>query len=642
MKRDCMIGFFTDPFPDELLYSACARYHRKARNISKATTSLYLFGDERIKMVVDFPTRLGHLAAQLPPNTYSVDILIDDHTLLPVFLPFTGAQQVKKLRGFMKGQGGLGIHGKIGLLTSGIRLKNLRFCVGCAEEDRRSCGQPYWHRLHQVPGVEVCPTHSLTVCESDVPMRSFSSYQGLITAKEAIANLPPDKKTPRTLNPSNHEDRILLQLALGVASLLNTRFQPNQDLIRRRYANLLFECGLASFSGVVKQGLLTTQFLKYYSPDFLARLGCELKGRQTWLRRVMQGGKSARHPLHHLLLITFLGSTPEKFFQLPSEMRPFGYGPWPCLNQAVAHFREPRIAKCQVTKQQHALTIMGTFKCDCGFSYRRNGFDESENRRFEYDRIITLGDDWYTKLQQLISAGHLGNEIASILGVTQNVVQLEIGRLRKAKRSNSPPIPRFARIPKNLFKTRDYLRAQHRDDWTKALATHNPTAGRTQMRAKLKAAYSWLTVNDREWLNEHLPPLGPTGRRPKRDWSTKDHAYTLEVRRIATEIRNAPGPPVRIAQSAIARTLHIHGRVFKSQNLPLTKAALVEVSDTNATFAVRRIRWATNCFLREPSTPQMWRIWWKGHVSRPMRSNELVKAAWQRCLQELESHYNVL
>jgi hypothetical protein len=30
-----MIGFFTDPYPDELLYSACARYHRRVRNISK-------------------------------------------------------------------------------------------------------------------------------------------------------------------------------------------------------------------------------------------------------------------------------------------------------------------------------------------------------------------------------------------------------------------------------------------------------------------------------------------------------------------------------------------------------------------------------------------------------------------------------
>ena len=345
MKRDCMIGFFTDPFPDELLYSACARYHRKVRHISKATTSLYLFGTERTKMVVDFPTRLGHLAAQLPSHTYSVDILIDDNTLLPVFLPFTGAKQVEKLRGFMDGQGGMGIHGKIGLLTSGIRLKNLRFCVACAAEDQTSYGQAYWHRLPQVPGVEVCPTHSLYLCESDVPMRSSSSYQGLLTAKEAIANLPPDRKTPRTLNPSDHEDGILLQLALGMASLLNTRFQPDQHLMRRRYANLLFECGLASFAGVVKQGRLTTQFLKYYPPDFLARLGCELKGRHTWLRRVMQGGKSARHPLHHLLLITFLGSTPEKFFQMPGEMRPFGDGPWPCLNQASSHFQELRIAK---------------------------------------------------------------------------------------------------------------------------------------------------------------------------------------------------------------------------------------------------------------------------------------------------------
>lgn len=57
-----MIGFFTDPYPDELLYSACARYHRRARNISKEATARDLFGSGRTKIVVDFQTRLNYLA----------------------------------------------------------------------------------------------------------------------------------------------------------------------------------------------------------------------------------------------------------------------------------------------------------------------------------------------------------------------------------------------------------------------------------------------------------------------------------------------------------------------------------------------------------------------------------------------------
>jgi len=644
MKRDCVIGFFTDPFPDELLYSACARYHRKARNKSVPATTRCLFGKENIKTVVDFPSRLGYLAAQLPAKTYSVDLLIDEHTLLPLVLPFTSAKQAASLRRDMAGNGGIKMHAKMGLLTSGIKRHYLRFCVGCIADDEASYGQPYWHRLHQVPGVEVCPTHTVFLSESDVPMRSLETYKRcFVTLRQALDKLSANRTIPRPLSNAGHLDTILLKLAGSTASLLQTRVQSDPELIRRRYANLLFGYGLSTFAGVVKQTKLATKFRDYYPSDLLERLGCELKGtNHHWLSRLSQGGESAHHYLHHLLLINFLGSTPEDFFQLPSEMRPFGSGPWPCLNRSVTHFQKTRIAKCDIKKAQNTPQIMGTFTCDCGFSYRRSGFDQSENRRFEYDRILSFGNAWYAKLQLLLAAGYTRIQIASILGVTREVVVTEISRIKRAQQCDSPIIPKFAHALSDPSKTSDYFRVKHREHWTKTLAAHNPSAGRYVMRSNALAAYSWLTVHDREWLNDNLPPVRLIGSRPKKDWSTMDQKYANEVPKIATKIRTAPGPPVRISQTVIAKTLGIHGYVFCSRHLPKTRKVLVNVADTNATYAIRRIQWARDCFLSGPSTPRMWRIWWKGHISPPMASNELVKAEWQRCLQVLESHYNLL
>jgi hypothetical protein len=124
-----------------------------------------------------------------------------------------------------------------------------------------------------------------------------------------------------------------------------------------------------------------------------ARMSVERK-KNNWLSRPGYGGGKIHHHLHHLLLINFLGSTPEEFFQLP-EVRPLGSGPWPCLNRSVPHFQQPRISKCEIRNSPH---IMGTFTCACGFSYRRSGVDKSENRRFEYNRVLSFENAWYALL----------------------------------------------------------------------------------------------------------------------------------------------------------------------------------------------------------------------------------------------------
>lgn len=41
-----MLGFFTDPYPDEILYRAAARYHHRAKNKKVTMTTRDLFGKD--------------------------------------------------------------------------------------------------------------------------------------------------------------------------------------------------------------------------------------------------------------------------------------------------------------------------------------------------------------------------------------------------------------------------------------------------------------------------------------------------------------------------------------------------------------------------------------------------------------------
>jgi hypothetical protein len=99
-----MIGFFPDLYPDELLYSVCARFCNWTQYPDKKSVVRELFGTPNALAVIDLPTHLGSFMAALPPgNRYSAERLIDDHTLLPFYSPFHPTERIERLREDMQG-----------------------------------------------------------------------------------------------------------------------------------------------------------------------------------------------------------------------------------------------------------------------------------------------------------------------------------------------------------------------------------------------------------------------------------------------------------------------------------------------------------------------------------------------------------
>jgi hypothetical protein len=78
-----MIGFFPDPYPDELLYSACARYGERVNYPNKQMMVRDLFGKRGLSAIVDFPTRLEFLLSSIPNHKYSAEEIINQKTLYP-------------------------------------------------------------------------------------------------------------------------------------------------------------------------------------------------------------------------------------------------------------------------------------------------------------------------------------------------------------------------------------------------------------------------------------------------------------------------------------------------------------------------------------------------------------------------------
>jgi len=263
-----MIGMFPDPYPDELLYSIAARYAERVGYNSPTKTLEELFGAGSTRMSVDFPLGLNHLIETLPPgHAYTVEDLMYKHTLLPFYGPFLPPERTWRLMNAMREKQGKGIHWYVGVTMGSIQPPQwLRFCPECTQEDSRTVGEPYWHRQHQLPGVEVCPQHHVFLEASSVRYANRRWRNELMPADQGIT-----LHAPRPINVQVKAHALLCQVAENITWLLTQPYWSFDLMtLKRRYFILLHEKGFASVGGHLRSQALRQAFADF----FFARTPC--------------------------------------------------------------------------------------------------------------------------------------------------------------------------------------------------------------------------------------------------------------------------------------------------------------------------------------------------------------------------------
>jgi hypothetical protein len=639
-----MIGSFPTPYPDELLYSICARFSDRVSYVNSKATLVELFGAATASAVVDLPNRLNHLAAALPRGTsLTVERLINQFTLFPFFTAFLPPERVQLFRGDMATSSGSSAHMRAGVMASSIPVPAfLRFCPACKRKDEECYGETYWHRLHQLPGVEVCPIHQTFLENSAVGLRANRKHLHFISAEQATQSVPA-----QLLDVRNRDHQALLHAALDAKRLLSHPISGTSlELLYGRYLRLLVERGLATYIGSIHVKKLLAEFTTYYSPALLKLMHCELRGRDVeksnWLLRLARPPKHAQHPIYHLLLIQFLGCTAEEFFQLPEELRPFGEGPWPCLNPAASHYEQPVIMKCQLGDRLRYGKPTGQFSCECGFAYARTGPDSSPEDKLRIGKIISFGQVWETKLKHLWQDSSLSiSEVGKRLGVDpltvrRHAIRLEVSLSRSDKRLK--PLARASWLKGNaVAAAREKKRRGYRSKWV-SLMKPGLEITLKALRRKLPQEYAWLRQNDSEWLEGHKP-------RPHRrnqpttgvDWKRRDAEYAAAVRAAVSRLKGASGRPVQMTRTAIGRALGVITLLRqKLHKMPLTAQVLAGVLETREQYAVRRVWWAADLYLQEDALPQEWQLVMRANVYS-LRAISAVKCAVEGAMAMLKS-----
>jgi len=640
-----VIGFFTDPFSDELFYSACARFAAMSKYHNAAAVARELFGMQTGSAVVSFPNRLAHFISLLPPgHTYTVDCLIDDYTPLRFYSPFVDPHRVKVIRSDMRGNRENRISSRLAINAGRLSSPDvLRFCPSCARSDRQRYGQTYWHRLHQLPGVHACAEHRVFLEPSSAGYRKRDSFVTFISAEDVIEDRPA-----RKLNPDDSEHQFLLRLAVDAKFLLDWRgTPPTAAELQSRYHNLLLRKGLAYYKGRFRHSELIRQFCDFYPSSLLTLLQSQIGNqKQPWPLRIIRQNRVAeiQPPVRHLLLMAFLEVTAQQFFTEYKEYKPFGNSPWPCLNRASDHFREKTIRHCDITNGQKKTRgrPVGLFACDCGFRYVRTGPDCTPEDRLRFDKAISYGPVWEGYFERSwyhpsITLTNLAEKLGVIpFTLRRHAIRLKLRFPRPGHRSR----PTSQKIIDEYSNTRpafDDDLTLRRQQWL-TVREENPDATRQQLIEIAPYLYYWLNRHSTEWLKQNLPITRINKPEPIRvDWNEWDGRLSETVKTLAIEIRSIKERPIRVSKEEIIRRLGHRAWIEQSlYKLPLTKSALAESLEPREKFLIRRVQTTTDYFQRLRVCPTRHQFEVKAGTRTMTGQHRGVRVAIKRALKTLQ------
>jgi hypothetical protein len=510
-----MIAQFPTPFADELLASACARLISRFNPPSRRAIVESLFGPNAV-VVFDFPSRLDHFVACLPlMHGLKSDTLIQRHTLLPLYAPFLPRERLDRVVATMCGNKGNSVHMLMGVMASRMPTPQwLRLCPGCLSHDLKQCGEVYWHRVHQLTGLTVCPVHGCALIESDVARTNRINRHQWECPPEKISRSTPVLPT---------FSRVLRDLAEDALWLLNNcHHQPGPEKLLGIYVALLRKKGLASHAGRLQMKEIYRQFADRFVPELLDHLYCAINPdtQADWLGKILRSAHIVQAPLRHLLLIHFLGYRAEKFFSDIAASRL-----WVELETSIP-------ALCSRTRLKKDV-------------------DSASLETYWNDRSLSL--------RAIARHFHLDPHT-----VKRKAVECGLHFPRRAGRTTHRSIDREKCSRPRL--------ANDRKTW-KRLQIRYPQRSASELRGRHPTLFARLYRQDRIWLQNNQPAPKQVSRVQRADWQSRDRFFSRQVTRAAQLLLRQGN---RLTRYTISQSLGIGGVMYKyPAKLPRTVTAIL-------------------------------------------------------------------
>ena len=168
-----MIAYFPKLFEDELVYSLFARFYSDTGFLVYRDAAELLFQNPYYRPSIELINNLTVEATELLEKQMPLEQIIERHTMLPAYIRFMQKERRNAVyQSLVHQDGNKNIFPKIAKTNE---KRYLRYCPLCSEADRQKHGITYWHRAHQLVGVNICVKHHVYLQNSDVAISGSGS-----------------------------------------------------------------------------------------------------------------------------------------------------------------------------------------------------------------------------------------------------------------------------------------------------------------------------------------------------------------------------------------------------------------------------------------------------------------------------------
>jgi hypothetical protein len=504
-------------FPDEILFSRIVRHF----TLTGMTIENYLSTIFDNHKVTIHPYLTAGLSQLSKFSLESPVELMSEQTLAPLFIHFLPSYQSTISTGLVSSNAAYAI--RACQLTSVKEKESLsiKFCPQCAIENTQEFGTSYWHRSHQIPGIESCYKHQVWLVHLPLVERSKLSH----------GFLPQVDMSPKQSSSLSYE------LAKYAASYLNCVSKNNQSFNVKDIIAKLDKLGFVTKDGHFRRKRLVEDFYQY-TQDLAYQSQHLLPESSTDFRYVsyLLSGKVSQHPFKYLLLEFWLSK------HLPCEEHNE-----PTSNDSAS--AERLESKCiTLLNQGESMASVGRLigKSRCYVKALALRLNIPVNLK---PKQIT--EDMKSKIMFFARKGFHRNVIAKRVGISVGSVEQQI--------STSPELVQWRKQCRHESKRRRYKLQITR------FIQRKPKAIRQQIKSSCNAAFFWLYAYEKQWLELHLPKAQKPVAKPRVDWHQRDKLLMARIRSIMQEHEN------KLSRTLLDKLLGGHGWLTKHKHkLPKT------------------------------------------------------------------------
>ncbi|MEX3761422.1 TnsD family Tn7-like transposition protein [Paraburkholderia phenoliruptrix] len=538
---------------DELLGTLIVEYMAEERVAHRYAFLRSLLGCQ-VSSLVAMPGGLQRLSNQTSDYwEMTATEIAENLTLMPYFVASSSPRVSRNVLAAMtqysariRNRGGLGF----GRFSD---VETLRYCRQCIRDDVESGRRPYFRRVHQLPGVAVCPKHETLLTCSELRAATLHAH-----GASGIASAFKGGKEVAIGPGGSSRMAAIFEMAKKSEEILRNAEPSEYFDVRLRYRHCLEGMGYTYPGGNCRLDELSADIVDYFGESFLRWLGLFREGQaaRDWLVPLLCQGQAVAPTVAHVLLQQFVA------LARPNTRR----------------LADKSVIRCPCSASEHEAGRFrgdlawqgensGNAKCICGSSFRFH----LDGHVSTADRIWRYSDCYRDFAIQQAEKGRGAQEIAAELGVNAMTVRRFCGRDCSARGDQIRVSTSF-----------DVQRA--RQEWLEAVERFGSLALARRMTRK---TYRALLTYDREWLDSHRRNAARSFSL-RVDWALRDSTYVITLRATAAAIRSEM-PPRWVSGISILMVAEVpRGTRNQLEKLPKCSALLREVVETRQQFRERK------------------------------------------------------